>query len=179
MLLGERDLTALFVDLGPEGENQVPDIMSDGGFMSDSNCSSEDAFEPIACSVTRDVERTVHTSIEWRQPLCQLWSTVWQMPLEDVQRRIKPQQFDAIERLFKRNGLILLAPTGFGKSLIFHSILLLVDGGVAIIVYPLDALEEGQKCEIDKLPNARSVILNANSANERVFKDVAGFILVS
>jgi superfamily II DNA helicase RecQ len=53
-------------------------------------------------------------------------------------------QLDAIRRLaIDQQDLILIAPTGWGKSAIFHVIPAL-RGGICLMIMPLNLLEEDQ-----------------------------------
>jgi superfamily II DNA helicase RecQ len=54
-------------------------------------------------------------------------------------------QLAALKKLtVDQEDLILVAPTGWGKSLIFQAYIPLVGGGIALLIMPLTALQEDQ-----------------------------------
>jgi superfamily II DNA helicase RecQ len=56
----------------------------------------------------------------------------------------RPQQVDAIATLaFQKQDLILIAPTGWGKSMIFQAVPIIL-GGICLMIMLLDLLEEDQ-----------------------------------
>ena len=56
-------------------------------------------------------------------------------------------QIEAIRSLaVDQQDLILIAPTGWGKSIVFQAILAL-RGGICLMIMPLNLLEEGQVCQ--------------------------------
>ena len=58
----------------------------------------------------------------------------------------RDEQVEAIKTLaIDQQDLILTAHTGFGKSMVFHSISVL-RGGISLIIMPLNLLEEEQVC---------------------------------
>ena len=64
-----------------------------------------------------------------------------------------------------QKDLILIAKTGFGKSLMFNSVSFL-QGGVALIIMPLHAIENEQVADLLKVTDharCSSVVLNADS----------------
>ena len=74
---------------------------------------------------------------ECKRKLFDLWSSQWGISMQNVGVRLKPQQLDSIRYLLDKKDVNLIAKTGFGKSLIFHSLpLLRGKGSVAIIVLP-------------------------------------------
>ena len=114
-----------------------------------------------------------NSPLDVEQKLVQIWSQAWGKTQQETQSSLKPTQIGIIKRLHNGDDTILIAPTGFGKSLIFQSVPLLVNGRIAIIIYPIDALERSQKTEIDELDNASAFILNGDSMNENNLKDIA------
>ncbi|OXV05210.1 hypothetical protein Egran_07022, partial [Elaphomyces granulatus] len=59
----------------------------------------------------------------------------------------RPEQVEAIKTLaIDQKDLILIARTGWGKSMIFQSIPALRKGGIALMLMPLNLLEEDQGC---------------------------------
>ena len=58
----------------------------------------------------------------------------------------RPEQLEAIATLaIDLKDLILIAKTGWGKSMIFQCLPLL-RGGICLIIFPLDLIEEEQVC---------------------------------
>ena len=110
---------------------------------------------------------------QYLQRLLLLWSQRWRCSEQDVIRRLKDEQVQSIQCLLASQDVILIARTGFGKSLIFHSVSLLRENKTAIIIYPLDALQEDQEREIELLAGAKAFILNHKSAKRQNFKDIA------
>ena len=56
-------------------------------------------------------------------------------------------QIEAIRSLaVDQQDLILIAPTGWGKSIVFQAIPAL-RGGICLMIMPLNLLEEGQVCQ--------------------------------
>ena len=88
---------------------------------------------------------------------------MWGKSVEEVEQCLHPKQLEAIQVLYHKKDVILIARTGFGKSLIFQSLPLLYDDGIALLIYPLSALEQDQHQDISKLPSARPFILDAYS----------------
>ena len=57
----------------------------------------------------------------------------------------RPEQVEAINTLtIDQRDLILIARTGWGKSMIFQSVPALRRGGIALMLMPLNLLEEDQ-----------------------------------
>ena len=57
----------------------------------------------------------------------------------------RPDQVEAIKTLaIDQRDLILIARTGWGKSMIFQSVPALRTGGIALLIMPLNLLEEDQ-----------------------------------
>jgi superfamily II DNA helicase RecQ len=78
----------------------------------------------------------------------------------------RPEQLEAIKTLVvDQKDLVLIAKTGFGKSLVFNSVPFL-RGGVALIIMPLNAIEEDQTAALLRVVNrarCSPVILNGDS----------------
>src|SRR5436309_1557527 len=87
----------------------------------------------------------------------------------------RPEQLKAIRTLaVDRKDLILIAKTGFGKSLVFNSIPF-IRGGIALIIMPLNAIEEGQTVgllQIKASAKCSPVILNGNSNTLELRADI-------
>jgi superfamily II DNA helicase RecQ len=66
------------------------------------------------------------------------------------------EQLEAIKTLVvDQEDLILIACTGFGKSMVFQSIPLL-RSGICLIIMPLNLLEEEQVCEVFKFRSLKN-----------------------
>ena len=87
----------------------------------------------------------------------------------------QPAQLQAIETLaVDKKDLILIAKTEFEKSLIFNSISFLQEG-VALIILPLNAIEEQQAENLLQVSNSvkcSSVILNEDSNTSKLWADI-------
>ena len=85
-------------------------------------------------------------------------------------------QIDAIWTLFyERRDLLLLAKTGFGKSLIFQVLPFMTSViGVVLVLMPLKLLQAEQSAMINKkLPNGHAIILNGNNNKENTQCEIA------
>jgi superfamily II DNA helicase RecQ len=86
-----------------------------------------------------------------------------------LQRHLYPfqprqKQVDAIWHLvFKKKDLLLAAKTSFGKSVIFQAAPLFRQGGIGLIIIPLDRIGQEQCIKIQRLPGARSVFINGRT----------------
>jgi hypothetical protein len=63
-----------------------------------------------------------------------------------------------------RKDTILIAKTGYGKSIIFQLAPLLV-GGVVLIISPLRALSDDQKANLDGVPGAKPLVIDGDNNN--------------
>lgn len=81
---------------------------------------------------------------------------------------IKSQQLQAIYYLlFQNMDLILIAKTGFGKSIIFQAAPLMTDiPGICIILMPLKALQNEQCEKLRSVSSASLVVLNGDNNNQ-------------
>jgi ATP-dependent helicase YprA (DUF1998 family) len=114
----------------------------------------------------------------------------YKKPSEENLKAFKEQVSDLMpsgpggERLTPRNGqtyalynlcvnrkdTILIAKTGYGKSIIFQLASLLV-GGAVLIISPLKALSDDQKTNLAGVPGANPLVIdgdNNNAANRQV-----------
>ncbi|KAH6982374.1 P-loop containing nucleoside triphosphate hydrolase protein, partial [Ilyonectria destructans] len=101
--------------------------------------------------------------------------------MDDVQLRSKiecivgfrprVEQVQAIRRLVvEEDDLILIAPTGWGKSVVFQAVPALT-GGICIMIMPLMLLQEDQvTAAISRIPGCKPCILNA-STNSKALLD--------
>ena len=77
----------------------------------------------------------------------------------------KPKQVEVLYKLaFERVDTILIAKTGFGKSLIFHALPAIVGhDGIALMIMPLLELEADQARKLTSLDGCRPFVLNADT----------------
>lgn len=82
---------------------------------------------------------------------------------------------DAIYTLFyEKIYLLLLAKTGFGKSLIFQLLLFMTaTPGVILILMPLKLLQVEQNKLINQLPRGKGIVLNGENNMHSVFTGIA------
>lgn len=85
------------------------------------------------------------------------------------------EQIDAISCLFyEQTDLLLLAKTGFGKSIIFQLLpFMTTTPGVVLILMPLKLLQVEQSEMINQLPNGKALILNGEHNHNYVHKQAA------
>ena len=86
--------------------------------------------------------------------------------------QVKETQLDALHYAM-HDDLILIAKTGFGKSLLYQAPPLLLGAQrLALIIMPLLALEDDQCTKLNELPNCRPFVLkgktNNREARERI-----------
>lgn len=88
---------------------------------------------------------------------------------------LQEAQIDAIYMLFyDHKDLLLLAKTGFEKSLIFQLILFMLDPtGVVIILMPLKLFQVEQNAMINCIPTGKAIALTGNNNNKQMQEDVA------
>lgn len=85
-------------------------------------------------------------------------------------------QIDTIWTLFyERRDLLLLAKTGFGKSLIFQLLpFMTLVAGVVVVLMPLKLLQAEQSGIINtKLPNGHAIELNGDNNKESTQREIA------
>ena len=96
---------------------------------------------------------------------------VWQI----FNKISQSEQLETIKTLIvDQKDLILIAKTGFGKSLMFNSVSFL-QGGVALIIMPLHAIENEQVADLLKVTDharCSSVVLNADSNTSELWADI-------
>lgn len=85
------------------------------------------------------------------------------------------EQIDAIYCLYyESTDLLLLAKTGFGKSLIFQLLPFMTPiPGVVLILIPLKLLQAEQCLSINSIPNGKGLVLNGENNQKKVLQDVA------
>lgn len=80
-------------------------------------------------------------------------------------------QIECIQHLLAKEDMILIAKTGFGKSLIFQCVSLFHgSGSVCLLVIPLLALEDDQADRINQIEGCRACVLNG-STNSKQLRD--------
>jgi ATP-dependent DNA helicase RecQ len=96
----------------------------------------------------------------------------------------RDRQLDAVERIWKGESLLVLMPTGTGKSLIYQ-LPVLAAGGIGIVISPLIALMQQQAEKLQAvgatvLSLGGSDALEAQEALRRFpWKDGPGFLFIS
>lgn len=75
-------------------------------------------------------------------------------------------------RLYNSQDVILIAMTRFGKGLIFHAVPLLRKKGIALIVSPLDTLQQDQALDIAAFDNAKPITMNWTSTTLANCRDI-------
>lgn len=89
---------------------------------------------------------------------------------------VKPQQAEAIRKLaFTKKDLILIAKTGFGKSIVILSLPFLLplwrraglveERAIALIILPLKLLQEQQSVLVASIPNGKPFVLQGGIGN--------------
>ena len=85
----------------------------------------------------------------------------------------KYPQDSIIDNVFKGNEVIGLLPTGFGKSIIYQVLALMLDG-LSIVITPLISLMEDQIANLKK-KNISAVMLNSSvpwKEQEAIFQKI-------
>ena len=77
----------------------------------------------------------------------------------------RPIQKEAIERILAHKDVLVVLPTGGGKSLIYQLPTLILDG-VTIVISPLIALMQDQVASL-KINNINAAMLNSSQTNEQ------------
>lgn len=90
------------------------------------------------------------------------------------QKSPKASQLLAINTLFnEKKDVILIFKTGYGKSIVFHSISALKTDTMTLMIMPLLALEEDQKLAIKKMQvNSNSCILNGETMTKELLNEI-------
>ena len=86
----------------------------------------------------------------------------------------KAGQLLAIDTLFnEKKDVILIAKTGYGKSMVFHSVSALKSDTMTLMVMPLLALEEDQKLAIKNMQgNSNPCILNGETMTKELLSEI-------
>jgi superfamily II DNA helicase RecQ len=99
-----------------------------------------------------------------RVMLCRLLNDPKKPKKNDLQPR--PEQVRAVRRLVFRHGdTLLIARTGFGKSIIMHAVPLLT-GKISIQLTPLNKLGEEQVRDIQRLPDAKPCLVTGETKHK-------------
>ncbi|KII83144.1 hypothetical protein PLICRDRAFT_80666, partial [Plicaturopsis crispa FD-325 SS-3] len=88
--------------------------------------------------------------------------------------RFRPCSFQlksARAQLLRKN-VFTIAPTGSGKTLTFWIPLLFNDGGIQILVTPLNILGDKNVLEIADLFGIKAVNVTSDTASDGLFKDI-------
>ena len=85
------------------------------------------------------------------------------------------EQIDAVFYLFyEQTDLLLLAKTGFRKSLIFQLVPFMTsDPDVVLILIPLKLLQDEQSHLIDCIPSGKALVLNRENNHKHIFQQAA------
>ena len=88
----------------------------------------------------------------------------------------KEKQVDAIHKVAcQLSSLLLIAKTGFGKSLIFNMLPLILPDqlGAVLVIVPLKHIQNQQVDVVNRLPRARGIVLNAESNKRSIRKQIS------
>jgi superfamily II DNA helicase RecQ len=88
----------------------------------------------------------------------------------------KPGQVEALRHLLRdRRDLILIAKTGYGKSIIFQAAPLIdaaMGAGICLIIMPLTLLQEEQSQQLKHIPLAKPVVLIGDSNKQKLREEI-------
>jgi len=89
---------------------------------------------------------------------------------------IRREQAAAIRRvMIKRGDLIVIAKTGWGKSILFQAAPLICqqpEPGIALIIMPIRQLENEQCDRINCIENARAIVLNGDNNTQSLRRSI-------
>lgn len=105
---------------------------------------AQDRIYAVSDTITPSAACPVIHNEDIRHRLFAMWAGIWGKSVEEVEQCLHPKQLEAIQTLYQKQDVILIARTGFDKSLIFQSLPLLQKDGIALLIYPLSALEQDQ-----------------------------------
>ena len=88
----------------------------------------------------------------------------------------KVEQVDALEELLiEKRDVILIARTGFGKSIIFQAAPLMHDTPrIALIIMPLKALQNQQCQKLNRIDGCTPFVLNGDTNRQANLQAIAG-----
>jgi superfamily II DNA helicase RecQ len=82
-------------------------------------------------------------------------------------------QRDSLHHLiYRREDLILIAKTSFGKSMILQAVSVLVNKSISIVILPLDRIGQQQASYIEQI-GGQPCFLNADNINEKLLMDIS------
>ena len=86
----------------------------------------------------------------------------------------KHEQVKTLETLlYRRQDLILIARTGFGKSIVFQAAPLLYEPSkIALIIMPLKPLEDEQCFKVAAIVRAKPFVLKGETNNPQNLRDI-------
>ena len=90
----------------------------------------------------------------------------------------QPGQLEVVKAIVEgNNDVVLIAKTGYGKSMVFHSIPALVKDTVAVILMPLNALQDDQidsirKLKVDSNTYMNPCVLNGETKTPELLKAI-------
>ena len=91
--------------------------------------------------------------------------------------KLRPQQQEALQELHNGKDVVLVAATGFGKTLVitgFHNVIPLDRQPITLIISPLKAIENGQSAALNSLsPEYRGFVLNGDTNTATNRHDIA------
>lgn len=81
-------------------------------------------------------------------------------------------QQEALHHLiYRRQDLILIAKTSFGKSMILQAVSVLICKSITVVILPLDQIGIGQEAYISRI-GGRPCFLNKETINQKVLKQI-------
>ncbi|KAL9041226.1 MAG: hypothetical protein Q9180_001422 [Flavoplaca navasiana] len=181
----------------PDGSDVVSTSFSDSDGNSSDERSSEDlqpSDKPVRQWVAprgrRKAKAALQASILEGDVIHALPPSIFrhppyhQMSRDQVAARMKEiHGFDAkedqVETVFEvgcaQRDRILIAKTGFGKSLLFETVPLLDPPrpGIALVVSPLKSISWQEEAKINALPGARAAVYDGETKNQRLRYEIA------
>lgn len=162
----------------PEKANEDPGPNASllAGLVDDPDTTFEDKLERLKALYAKwkheDVEEVVEglELIFWQKNRCK------EVGLVVFGFALHQGQIDAIWTLyFERRDLLLLAKTGFGKSLIFQLLPFMAPTtGVVLVLMPLKLLQTEQSDMINmRLPKGNAIVLNGDNNQENIQQAIA------
>jgi superfamily II DNA or RNA helicase len=127
--------------------------------------------------LVKEVDNETYCNYQYdviRMLLCRLLNDPQKPDKNDLQPH--PEQVRAVRRLVFRHGdTLLIARTGFGKSIVMHAVPLLTDK-ISIQLTPLNKLGEEQVRDIKRLPGANPCLVTGETRHmdSRLFDKIRG-----
>ena len=85
----------------------------------------------------------------------------------------KNKQVEAIRHLlYDKRDLILIAKTGFGKSIIFQALIEEESKQASLIIMPLNLVQEEQAEKLKTIPGAKPFILNGDTNTRKNRREI-------